>query len=161
MARLGTMASPGAMLQAFSVAEVSARVACIRHGRRVHDTAGTSLLLPLSPHRRRCRPTGTAPPPPLPQVGEWLQKLELPATIIEKFAANSVAGGDLATLSDEDLTKELGCSSLQARPRPACHICPLAAERLAAERRRPIAGIISARCKPRLRLPSAPLQAGT
>ncbi|EFN57473.1 expressed protein [Chlorella variabilis] len=49
-------------------------------------------------------------------VCEWLEKdLQLPASVAQEFRANAVAGADLLELSDDDLTKELHCTGLQAR----------------------------------------------
>ncbi|PSC69055.1 hypothetical protein C2E20_7436 [Micractinium conductrix] len=49
-------------------------------------------------------------------VAEWLEKdLELPAGVVAAFKDNAIAGPDLLTLTDEDLTGELGCKPLQAR----------------------------------------------
>ncbi|PSC72099.1 hypothetical protein C2E20_4619 [Micractinium conductrix] len=50
------------------------------------------------------------------QVSDWLtSSLELPATVATEFQANAIGGPELVTLSDEDLTNELGLTSLQAR----------------------------------------------
>lgn len=49
-------------------------------------------------------------------VQEWLvNELQLPPAVAAAFKDNAIAGPDLLTLSDEDLTAELSCKPLQAR----------------------------------------------
>ncbi|PSC75839.1 TKL kinase [Micractinium conductrix] len=48
-------------------------------------------------------------------VQAWLGRLGLPAGLQAAFRGNAVDGGDLAGLTDGDLTNQLGCTQLQAR----------------------------------------------
>lgn len=49
------------------------------------------------------------------RVASWLGSLGLPQEVQDSFKRNAVDGGELVGLSDEDLVRELGCTTLQAR----------------------------------------------
>ncbi|PSC72308.1 lysine-specific demethylase JMJ16 isoform E [Micractinium conductrix] len=69
------------------------------------------------------------------EVTNLTATLKMPSEVAEQFRSNAISGRDLASLSDDDLTKELGLTSLQVRKLPRLLCRPLL-PRLPSVRRR-------------------------
>lgn len=74
---------------------------CRHHRRAATARLGDRLFRGTLESRRRL------------QVVTWLRSLHLPDSVADEFRRNAVAGADLNTLSDTDLTEYLGLAPLQ------------------------------------------------